>query len=554
MPINLHWYSRNEANAYPFDDTASGIDDSNQPILNGLLIDAAIRWPHFLGDRAFVSGLSITDNIVVVLFQISNGTNSFIPLGAAVSSRPVTPGTMVPIQPQMPGVGGWVVFGSLVTQGNYRSVFSQPEQSLLALRAARPYRQAGVREIRVLGSSARLRGEVTIEAEKPLITASGTRIINGETQDVGVILLEQESDENAIKLENPEKKFRTNSIFRAFAGPCGARPESRTCEGAQPIEYIAGVGPDCDGLIKIVVEGCGNITKIDGIPAIRIDCDLDLEEACPKDYLADSIGNLPSQYKPAEIPPYTPPDTPFNSDSFPVVSDNSNLPAVNCFEYGLTGWVIVSGNWDSTYLNNEQWACEYLPSGYPISLSNSEFPPDNYWPAVNSTSAAMTAIALWPIDTYGPIGREGSTIVVIRNNPKNSQKIAGLIVNHEPHPLVSGLWQYYTAYIDINRQEFRVSRWNGTGLQTIASATISSPGLRLNTAYRILFRALPGPGTTRIFAALFDITDNVLATIGPTSIAAINSGGGDWGIYTQKTIAAFTNFFVREFSGDISQL
>lgn len=48
----------------------------------------------------------------------------------------------------------------------------------------------------------------------------------------------------------------SRNVFDIYKGPCGGRPETRSCGNPEPLEFISGVAPDCCGRITIELRGC----------------------------------------------------------------------------------------------------------------------------------------------------------------------------------------------------------------------------------------------------------------------------------------------------------
>jgi hypothetical protein len=315
---NLHWYNRNEASPYPVDDSASGNTDDGQILPPTILVDMNIKFPEIIPNLrtfAFLSSLTVTPNVVsLIIIGATRALHQSIvdvgslapvtavseltPLATLTIAKPVDIYRQYAVDPQIDGVGGWVVFGHGANDIEaFFGRFSSPLQSMLSTKAIKKYEPFKVFSVGKIGSAARLQGLVRLSGGNDIEIAA-VENIDEILQTPGLIASLEES---TFKIEAAEIRLRERDnvdVLSLYAGPCQGRPESGTCEGLIPIEAINGVIPDCDGRITIEFQGCSDIgAVVDGAPCgVVLDCEFGLSDACSQaDRLPDMDGNLPGQ-------------------------------------------------------------------------------------------------------------------------------------------------------------------------------------------------------------------------------------------------------------------
>lgn len=283
--INQNWYTRNEGIDYPIDETASLLDNNGQRLPSDLIADLKLKFPNTLDPYPFLASVTVTSTLVTITIETADaltGPTQFTPLAVASVRQPIVLGQHVPLQGQMPGVGGWVVFGrGAADRIPYQSRFDSPLQSLLTARAGHRYCPLPVTGLRDIRTRTLLTGVVRWCAEAPLKISKESRDIDDIERDVIVLRLIQDAD------LNPD-------VLHRFAGPCAGRPESKTCGDAQPIEFINSVGPDCNGQITLHFKNCVVAQIEDPIGAL-LDVETGLSEACLLPHLPDENGVLPGE-------------------------------------------------------------------------------------------------------------------------------------------------------------------------------------------------------------------------------------------------------------------
>ena len=287
---SAHFYSRNEARPYPVDSTRDPISVGGARLPSHVITDLTLMVPSTLGRYPFLASLTVTDRIVTLTIQGSDQPGSadgLVPLAVFTQQQPVEEGRHLALEPQMEGVGGWIVLGSGVHEP-FSGRFPGPQATLLAPRAARTYEMPPVRDIGRLGSAQPLTGLVRLSARPPIEIVGEDRDLAGSVRETAVIRLS--------RVAGSSSSLRTAAgepdVFEEMAG-CLAHPESGNCAAGPAIETINGVQPDCDGVIRIRLEGaeawCGDESN-----RVGIGMDTDLSEVCSENRLPDQDGRLPS--------------------------------------------------------------------------------------------------------------------------------------------------------------------------------------------------------------------------------------------------------------------
>lgn len=567
MPVrNAHWYNANEGRAYPVDDAATCDDDRGRRLPPDLISDLNLRWPTTLGKYAFVTAVANTAALITVTIQAADSptaTAGFTPLAVVSVRKPVQSGRMVALQPQVPGVAGWIVFGSGTDGEPYAGRFSTPAQSRLTPRAARPYRPLPVKSLQARNAADRLTGVVTLKASEPLAVAKEERFLDGALRDVIVVRLVDNEGAEGFPVPTDAADitgYKATSVFQQFAGPCGKRPESNTCGCPSPIEFINAVAPDCNGTITMEFRGCAQVAEVQDIPGIAVACQLGLVDACLAAQIPSSEGLLPSEYDPVNVP--VPPDIPPEPlPPTPSVSyvPNVDLPFVACFVGGNVELGTAAGSWVWSEASGPTVACppQTTPVYFPVSESLSASAsvsvststsmvtvPDG---SIESASAAGRSVALFDVDA-STVYRRATTEALLTQGPVGAKRNAQLVINYRPHTSVGGQYVYYAAEVDYDTQTFRLVRFNGTTFQTVAPASVVAPGIQLDKWYRVTAEVLPGvvAGDVAITVRLESVED---ATIDVTLAAQVSSyqpTTGKFGVGTNRAISRFSYLKIEE--------
>lgn len=559
MPIrNLHWYNQNEGIAYPVDEAASAVDDTDTALPSNILVDLHLRWPEHLGRYAFLSAVSVTPSLATITIQATDDLDSpgLTPLAVLTVVKPIEDGRVYPLRPQAAGVGGWAVFGSGVEDHEYAGRFSSPRQGRLAPRAARSYRPLPVKSASIEHASRKLTGVVTLRATLPLLMAKEEREIGGELHDCIVLRLTDVvgADGFVIPPEAAEiSGFKETSTFLEFAGPCSSRPESGTCGTPQPIEFINAVSPDCDGVITLEFRGCATIARILDLCGIAIDCGLGMTDACQPPYIPDSEGRLPSEFAPVVIdPPLEPPPEPPPEGTSESLIEFGELPYKDCFFDGVADdFSIKSGMWqmvadddtpgivcaDETYVVSQSLSQSF------VSLSLGRF-----LGSLGTATASTRNVIVWEGFDDSATNRRVQTDVKMLPGPSGAKHNAAIVMNWKPHPSDSNRSVYFVAEIDYDNQLFRVARFNG--INFIPIVPVSVPGLTLDEWYRIEVKVTPtSPGQTLIQARLTSVLSP--ETIDVTISVVVNTyapSDGRFGFGSTRSLARFGYFLIEEYT------
>lgn len=266
---NQNWYNANETRRYPLDDASTGVDDAAQTLRDSVIVDCNIRFDAQLGDRLYVQGITSTPGLISVVFgAAAAGPQAVGQTVAAVTvPKPFIKYRHYPIEPLVPGIDGWVVFGAGGDETcTFR--FTNPDQSVLSLRCAAPYTPLPVPSIKKIGVGSALSDVITFEGLLPVTTThEQIELTPGQTVDAIFFKLDTQS---VTADYNP---------LAEFLGPCAGRPDSGTC-GREPIESINGVEPDCAGNIEILfTDGLTAIPFHEG-GGMGVDIPNSLSELC----------------------------------------------------------------------------------------------------------------------------------------------------------------------------------------------------------------------------------------------------------------------------------
>lgn len=506
MPaIAREWYNLNCSRSWPLDERATGISDAGDFMSDQLIADLHIRFPSTAGPRAFIAGLVVTDRLVSVVIQACEGEESagpFVALGSVTLPKPVDVYRAYPVQAIYPGVGGWIVFGpGIVDVTGYNGRFSSPTQTLLTTRTARAYRPLPISGVGRSGADTRLTGVVGLSGGNDIEIVKECLEIPSYLPPPG-----QECDEEAAELRNVivfRLKDKSGSadernVLDLYRGPCGARPESRTCEGAEPIEFVGPIQPDCCGNITIEFRGCADLTKIESETIVdelgdpvsveemcgaMIDCAVQIEDTCSVELrLPDAEGNLPNDFgtlcleESSDIPdtPVEPTPEPAPDIEESVSIDDmaesggasEELPFVDFFETD-DYYTVVSGEF-----------------GYRAE------PGDRTFGTEAGAGTAYRNVAIWE-DHWDILYRRAEIQFTMQAGPLGALHNAALVFGCREVGIEE---RYWVAEVDWDgfydgRRTFRLARFvNGQSTQIVAEGVL---GVSLGVVYRISVDIVP---------------------------------------------------------------
>jgi hypothetical protein len=494
MAITNHpWLNLNESRRYPLDDSATGTDDAGVNFSDAILVDCQLRWPTTYGQYAYLGGVTVTDKIVTLLFLAANTVDdpaNYLPLAAVTVTKPLRP-TAYAVTPLQSGVAGFVALGPCLEACALR--FSTPRQGLLMPRIAQPYRVDGVTSLAKAGVVTQLTGLVNFLAGPDIEITQELLSIGGELRQALVARLAAAT--------------ASRNTLAAYAGPCGVRPESRTCP-APGIETINGVAPDCDGNIEIVFENLTNYVYADcgsEGAGIIIEQGIGIEDVC--------AGRR-----------YT--TRPGQDDCDGVIVSSSSL------SYGLSYPGYPQDDFDSL-------------SGGPASLSV-----DDTW-TIRGGDFDESEQAIDPstqnVATYNIAGAaiNRTLAVSLRFTDPVVPARGGLVLNWR-HPFSQPFPTYFAAYLDQHAGKLSILRFNGEAFVVEAEALLGAAAI-IGHYYRITAEVTDaGGGNIALDVRVDGVTDPGWPT---TSIATTSSrylpSDGYVGIGTDRCYADFSNFVIE---------
>jgi hypothetical protein len=261
VAVNQNFYDLNTARGYPLDDIATAISDAGVKMPDGILVDCCFRFPAGLGQYAFISAVHVSPVFVSCVISVASdlASVSFLPVAALSVAGTVSEGAPYELTPLVSGVGGWVVFGDTRSLA-YSGRFSTAAQGLLLPRVARSYHPRPVSSLARENVTTVLVGDVNLVAGRELEIIRARRFIDGADRDAIVIRL----------------TGQLSKILPKYAGLCGGRPESGTCN-SDPITRVGDAFPDDSGN---VVLDFGDM-DVAAIPnGLLIGTDITLRDIC----------------------------------------------------------------------------------------------------------------------------------------------------------------------------------------------------------------------------------------------------------------------------------
>lgn len=506
MPAtNRDWYNLNCARSWPLDERSTQLSDAGVMLPDDIIADIHLRFPSTAGPLAFVSGVVVGPRLVSVVICAADSevsTSGFVPLASVTLPRPVEPRRPYAVSPMLPGVGGWLVFGSGVERTDeWSGRFSLPTQSLLMSRLARSYRAPPISSISRKDSQLRMTGLIglsggnDIEIVKQCLEIPEWSPPDGQSCDSNLSTMRNVV---VFRLKSSDATGRQRNVLDIYRGPCGKRPESRNCGDPPPIEFIGPVQPDCCGNVVIEFRGCADLTAIDGEESIGsdeeslgpgdlcgaiLDCPVKISQTCGEDArLPDEEGNLPSDYgdlcreesSTLVTPPPSPepPPDPTIEESVVVDGDSNeqsaspSLPFVDDFQtevgyevvYGEFGYEDSSG--DATYGTHDGAGQEYRN------------------------------LAIWNGDDE-PVYRRAITVFEMLPGMTGLLHSGGLAFGFRMAGETADWWQaeidwdgYHAGY-----QAFRIAKYDEKKSTTLVDQPVA--GLRLGEKYRITVTIVP---------------------------------------------------------------
>jgi hypothetical protein len=561
--INAHFYNQNEERPYPLSDAADLTTTDGRLLPHTIIADLNLKYPFYLGKYPFISSVCVTPGLVSVTVQAADSLSdsaTFTPVAAVSLPQPVVNGIQYPVSGLVDGVGGWIVFGTGI-QESFTGKFAGAGHGLLTARSARSYRPLPLSSLAKLNVTP-LTGLVLLKAESPLTIVKEEHEIDDILRDVIVFRLVQSG--------NTAGTVNATNVMQQFAGPCGARPESGTCNDPQPIEFLNSVAPDCNGNITIELQGCATLSSVQQGSGVMIDCTLSLADACVPPNLPDSTGKLPGEgtnlcapgevsesiFHPVHYPP--PPESqPFSESASESMPPNS-LPYLDNFDAELIRhWTAVEGFWSFSTLDSPDdpttpaytgWG-DFTSAEWAVLVAEDWFNftvvPGNQASLVSST-ATQTNIILWTDFDTEPLGRQYTTSLLMPSAvPVGAKHNAGFVLNYRPHPSYPGRFVYHLVLLNYDTQTLNIYRFNGTNLIP-EPATASLPNLSLDQWYNLTALVQPGSGDS------VQLTVTLTSLTGPTVGASLSLNTnfylpavGFCGFYADRAITNYAYFLAE---------
>lgn len=362
--VNKHWFVSNTSRSYPVDDTATATDDTGSRLPDDILVDLKLKFPDSMGDIAFVSAMSVSTKLVTVLISAAFRSSPAVsrPIAAVTTTKPVNVYSIVSVQPLEAGVGGWMVYGSGANlRSGYSGRFSFPSQSLLCSKAAQPYSSLPISSVGVLDITARLTGLVKLQSlDSNLVLAAEDLTLDGVPTRAITLKVTTETNKDSLQ---------------AFAGDCGARPESGTCLRS-PIETINGISPDCEGKIYLQFSGQVVVSRLADLSGVVLESTLSIDSACGTvEKITDSI-------------------TEAGTDDCDPLTGMFSIPAVDDEVSPIVGSILAVPDEDSTVLPAVQFG----------SLDFGVFPSLITWPSIAVSTDRVFSLRIEFLSSIGECG------------------------------------------------------------------------------------------------------------------------------------------------------
>lgn len=498
------------------------MDDTGVEMPDDLFVDLAIDWPVEEEGSLFLSGLTGSPTIITLSVSVKrpNGTVELLASGSA-DPRATDSVTLNAVGTN--GTTGRAIFGyraqRLTETQTYR--FSTPEQSLIAMRCIRFYRQTGIQALQKQDISGSVVGLTEITAGSDLKVEIGERVVQGRTVTGLIIGLAD--------------RTTTTDLYERYAGQCGGRPESDTCT-MPPVQFLQNVIPDCAGNVNLVFDP--PIYSETSAGHISVWLDLQLDQVCVN-RLPDADGNLPGfpfdDFNTGEDPDPYPgePATPTGPDPIDISStviDCSTLPY--CGIVGTGFWQVLTGSWVETpasfpHCPDEASLSSSIGSG-SVSLD----------PHLVCETTDQRCLQLWYDCAYDDsLNLEVETVVKVGVNGA-----AGIVMGYE-YDTATEVDTYLALQIDRQTSRLSLRRWTGFGYVTLLNG--GPLPFSSDVWYRVRLSVsggMTGPVTITIAVGAADEADALTAV---TTSNTFPRTGGRVGVISERASNGFGYFGVR---------
>jgi hypothetical protein len=519
--VSFQWYNENAGRDYPVDESSTATDDQGLRLAQNIIVDLRLSYPKQLGVYPFISAVSVTEHAISVCLQASQVGGNIAGFSTSLATLTVLKSQLIvgrpyQLQGTLPGVAGYVVFGE-GTRSLCRHTFSTPRQGGLTPRSFRAYDPLPVWSLGKLYEAAALTDIVTLRGESPVELVAEER--NDGERDVTAIVVRLSGQTFDMFAEQDP------TLLSQYIGPCGKRPDSRTCGDPQPIEYLNAVSPDCDGVIDVELNGCAVAGVSSDGHMLIIDCALGLDDTCAPVNLPGPQGQLISEG--GTVTPWESPS--YDSQSIDLNYDDNILgtfPYVETFD-GLTAddFVIVNGEFTFT--------ADSMSSGFSYSTETA-----------NGTS--QRNVAVWSGFDVTTLERRIITDVKLLEGDIGDKHSAGLVLNYRPHGQNPSLYVYFTVELDYDSQSLLIRKF--TGSRFVVIEKLSIPGLALNRWYRLMAEVMLDPLRVMVLlrVRLVSLEDGLFNILfGPMVMPNYAPVDGRLGLGTDRSLARFDTFQVE---------
>jgi len=536
MPVrNQNWYNLQSTRRYPLDDKSTGVSDTGEFIRDDIIVDCHIRFPNTLGKYVYVQGLSITENLITVVFGVADELDSANnPTIAAVSvTKPAATNVNQTISPLYDGVSGWVTFGPGIDT-SFVGRYSTPLQTYIGLRNARAYRPLPIPTIGKINLGTSLSGLVLFSGTPPVVSRyTDENEIAGNERMPKYDPATQTTNYAPIRaiIFSTEAPTAAANPLKDFLGPCGQRPESGTCP-KKPIERINGVAPDCaNGNINIIAEGGLTIRPFAECGGADITTPLGLTEACKQDKKSEKKRKDECCDGEDALDAYCWP--PFDAGKNATCEENAepvpDLPICTSFSPCHESlFEIISGSFSLQEASAPPVCC-------PVSSGFSTH--DIY----SARSFGSTNIALL---RGGASDWAFNHTISVEVQPRGGgiKQNGGVIANYIR--VTEGgrcKTKYIAALVDVSGNELQIYRFDGTVLIKESALPVTTDPTHW---YKVSVVATTAGTATAIAVTLYDITNGVQVGALTTTVADYEAVNGRFGLISNSSAAYFNKFEV----------
>ena len=538
--INQNWYDLQANRRYPLDETSTGVGDDGLFIRDDILVDCHIKFPVTCGTYLYVQGVTVSTNLVTVVFGASTALNlPGTPVAAVSVVKPAAASVNYAITALQPGVTGWVVFGPGIDT-NFVGRYTAASQSLVSPRCGRPYTPLPVPTLGKLNLKTALEGIVSSVGQQPVKVSY---VKDAVAVGVGAIVVELDTT-LTTSTYNPLKEF---------LGPCSQRPESGTCPHPA-IESINGITPDADGNINIVFENFAAATNFTACGGLNVQSDSNLPDLCKKAKLdTTDPDDKCKDTKSADIDLTWPDPTKMIPDLVivepPIEGPYTPAAVPACVDFAACGGQAVFTRRVGTFSVVTATAPGVCPtcvsSGLTADAINTGGMPltsHNVYRAANTSTLNVATYNNFTTDLA-----LGNTVTVeLQLQTTALARNGGVLLNYLNYVGPSGALQttFVAVLLDANQQELRVLRYTNSSVTVEGSAQMVVQG---GAWYRLSVTPIRDGANIAVNIYAEEITNPG----GPTTeltvqIAASSYGSlvGPAGIFTSQADTYFSKLTV----------